>query len=159
MVALRSYVRRAGELFRPGELGAGGLALGLKAPTGWSLRALFRATDIYLAQLQQALAEVLQQDEPSLAASLLERPAPATAAAGAQGSDADGEQLLRELGGTLNAIADRVASVPIKDWTRPARLGEQRIDAHELLREAVAFGRTALDELAATASHLRRAPE
>ncbi|MFN0029429.1 MAG: maleylpyruvate isomerase N-terminal domain-containing protein [Acidimicrobiales bacterium] len=154
-VALRSYVRRTRELFRPGELGAGGLPLTLSGPDGWSVAALLQAGEAHLARLDRALTDVLHQDQPVLPAMLLQRPGPGDVP---PQRDADGDQLLQRHGAILNAMAERVASVPTKDWTRKAQVDGEFIDAGELLREAVAFGRSTLDELGVAVTHLRRSP-
>ncbi len=153
-VALRSYARRAGELFRPGELDGGDPSLDRQSAAGWSVTGLLQSAQAHLAALQRALAEVAHQDQPTLPGTLFERPSPDQAPPPSR--TAPRRQALEQLGATLAALADQVAGTPLRDWARTARVGEQDTDAHELLREAVAFGRSALDELAVTLNELRR---
>ncbi len=155
-VALRSYARRFGELFRPDELAGGPDTIDLLHPAPGTERAplaVVAAATTAFTELRRAVEQTLALDRPELAPSLLERqtrdraPLDATAPRAA----VDG------LAGAATALAEVVGRAPLNDWTRTARVGGAEVEAMELLREAVASGRTYLDDLAASLDAARRA--
>lgn len=152
VVALRSYARRFRELFTPAELRGEDLDVATAGRDGWSVAALLAAVDEHLRAVQTGLARTLTVEGPELPA-LFERPAPAGGAARGSGVAA----ALARLEETVQAAAQLVEGTPSRDWTRPASVGGAPSSAHELLRELVAYGRTALDLLAHTVEDARRA--
>jgi hypothetical protein len=158
VVALRSYVRRFGEVLRPADL-EGDLPLTLVVHRGWSVRDLLAATADRLDRLDDAMRRTLDEERPVLPAGLFDRPGEPPAA-GHTGGDAaaDTARLLDAVCSAFERSAERTARTPSKDWSRPVVIGTATTTAHELLRESVAYGRTALDELAATVDAARRAP-
>jgi len=151
VVALRSYGRRFRELFGAAEPAGEQLPLTTAVWQGWSVSARLAAAGAHLARLDAALGEVTTLDSPQLPSDLYERPGPAA------GGPAEATALLDQLLAATTALADRVARTPAKDWSRPATVDGRPTAAHELLQEAVAYGRTALDELAAVLDAARRA--
>lgn len=148
-VALRSYARRFPALFGPTELAAGELPLRQAVWRGWSVNGRLGAIARSVEALDAALAEVAVRERPELPADLLTSPAPTS-----EGPDA--AATLARLAGSLLAAADRVAATPLQAWARPCTVGGTGSDAHELLRQLVAEGRTALDELAVVIDAARR---
>ena len=149
-VALRSYARRFRLLFGAAELDAGELPLQQAVWRGWSVNGRLGAIARSVEALDAALAEVAVHERPDLPAGLLASPAPT-----AEGPDA--AATLARLAGALLAAADRVAATPLQAWSRPCTVGGTDSDAHELLRQLVAEGRTALDELGNVLDAARRA--
>ncbi len=149
-VALRSYARRFRELFSTAELDGGELDASVPGRDGWSVGALLAALEAHLAAVSGGLSRTLTLDRPELGG-LFERPAPA---AGPGEPIAAGLQRLEH---TVLEAAALVERTPAKDWQRPAVVGGAASSAHELLRELVAYGRTALDALARVLEDARRA--
>lgn len=156
-VALRSYSRRFDELFGADVDPEEQDLFGLDVLDGWSVDAAMSAALGHVQRIDAALARTLTMDDPTLEADLFARPTPPRAAPGRTTVVAPARQALGSLQVLLGALADRVARTPPKDWSRPASVGSQRSDAHELLREAVAYGRSALDLVAKVLEAARRA--
>jgi len=161
VVALRSYVRRFGEVLRPADLD-GDLPLALPVHRGWSVRDLLAATTDRLDRLDDGMRRGLDEDGPVLSAGLLDRPRPPEAVDRQAGPA--GRAVATETGRLLEAVrtvfersAERTARTPSKDWSRPVVIGTDATTVHELLRELVAYGRTTLDEFTATVDAARRA--
>ncbi|MEZ5261417.1 MAG: hypothetical protein R2755_06485 [Acidimicrobiales bacterium] len=64
---------------------------------------------------------------------------------------------LAKLEATVLEAAGLVERTAPRDWSRPAQVGGAASTAHELLRELIAYGRTALDLLARAVADARRA--
>jgi hypothetical protein len=62
---------------------------------------------------------------------------------------------LAALEGASEALAGDVDRAPLKAWAHAVQVGDQHVDALELLKEAVASGRTYLDRLGPTLDRLR----
>lgn len=151
VVALRSYARRFRELFSPAELRGEDLDVATAGRDGWSVSALLVAVDGHLRAVQGGLSRTLTADAPTLPA-LFERPSPSGGSVGSGVAAA-----LAQLDETVQSAAQLVERTPGKDWSRRATVGGAASSAHELLRELVAYGRTALDLLAHTVEDARRA--
>ena len=158
-VALRSYVRRFGSLLRPSDL-TGDVPLGVAVLRGWSVHGLLRAADGYLAGLETAMRRGLDEAGPVLGTTTLERPEPSAVGAEVAGPSTESPgvaALLDAVTAAFGRSADRVARTPTKDWDRPLTIGTRPTTVHEILRELVAYGRTALDELTAVIEAARLA--
>ena len=151
VVALRSYVRRFGDALRPADL-AGDVPLTRAVHDGWSVRDLLAATAEHLDGLDRGIRRGLDDDRPVLTPGLLDRPAappaagrPSDRASDRAGTDVAVEtaQLLDAVRATFERSAERTARTPSKDWSRPVVIGTTGSTVHELLRELVAYGRTA----------------
>ncbi len=148
-VALRSYARRFGALVSATTLARADVPCSTAVWRGWSVNARLAATADRVEALDAALARVSFLEQPELPLDLFESPPPA-----ANGPDA--ALTLTRLLRALLAAADRVSTTPLKAWARPCTVNGAPSDAHELLRELVACGRTALDEMAAVLDAARR---
>jgi len=169
VVALRSFVRRFGDTVRPADL-TGDVPLSTVVHHGWSVEGLLRVASGQVARLGDGLRRGLDSDNPALAGDLLDRPVAGAAGAGrADGGDLtagatpDDRGTAIDVRAHLTAIeaafaqaADRAARTPSKDWDRPVTIGARSTTVHEVLRELVAYGRSALDDLAATVEAARR---
>jgi hypothetical protein len=165
-VALRSLARRFRESFRPGELAGDLVAADVaKAPPGGgpSPLALVESTARGFTALRGATEQVLVHDDPELPTDLLDRPARDQPAEGGRGVGAGSAS---ELAGALDrlrsaaeSLADRAQHVSLKDWGRTGRVGSGTVSAIELVQEAVATGRTYLDQLGPALDGVRRSPE
>lgn len=154
-VALRSYARRFGELLQDSsDLDTS--ALIRPAPSGWSVASLLASTEGHLRDIDKAIGTTLTSDEPELRAPLLDRPEPPGNAE--QGPTRSIAEALERLVALLTIMAERIARTPVRDWARKATVTGRPSDAHELLREAVAFGRTSLDDMVLVLAHARRTP-
>ncbi|MGD9749742.1 MAG: hypothetical protein AB7W59_01985 [Acidimicrobiia bacterium] len=153
VVALRSYARRFRELFSPAEAQGEDLDVAAVGRDGWSVGALLAAIDGHLAAVAAGLGRSLTVDEPALPA-LFERPTPGAAAGHAPVEVGPG---LAKLEATVLEAAGLVERTAPRDWSRPAQVGGAASTAHELLRELIAYGRTALDLLARAVADARRA--
>lgn len=152
-VALRSLPRRFREAFRPAELSGDSDAVDpASAPDGGpSPLGLILAASRAVESLRKAIDRTLASDSPSLDRVVLDREArdrPGEASGTVQGALAD-------LEGNVEALAEDVSRTPLKDWARPALVGGSAVDALELLKEAVASGRTYLDRIGPTLESLR----
>lgn len=184
-VALRSYGRRVRELLAPGgadrdeddEQGdrsgdrtAGGepaaLPLTAVGPSGWSVAGLLAAATAHLGALDTTLSGALDAATPPQVTGTFSRPVAASAAtpapgpamaSGGAGGPAAVAVVLLPLEAALHHLADRVARTPGGDWDRPLVVDGAPSTAHEVLREAVAYGRTVLDQLAVVVEEARRA--
>ncbi|MPY92055.1 MAG: hypothetical protein GEV08_03025 [Acidimicrobiia bacterium] len=154
-VALRSLPRRFRESFRAPELAGEPAALdpaavprsGGPSPLGLVLGAS-RALD----GMRRAIDRTLASDSPALDGTVFDREARdrLSEASGSIGG------ALAALEGSVEALAADLDRAPLKDWARPATVGGQRVDALELLKEALASARTYLDRLGPTLESLRR---
>ncbi len=154
-VALRSYARRFGELF-PDSSDLDTSALIVPGPSGWSVASLLRTTEGHLRDIDEAIRTTLTCDEPELRAPLLDRPKPPDNAE--PGPSRSILEALERLVALLTIMAERISRTPVSDWARKATVVGRPSDAHELLREAVAFGRTSLDDMVLALAHARRTP-
>lgn len=149
-VALRSYARRFPLLFGDADLAPGELPLHQAVWRGWSVNGRLDAIAHTVEALDAALTKVAVHEQPALPGSLLTSSTPTAA-----GPDAGAT--LAGLASALLEAADRVGATPLQAWSRPCTVGGADSDAHELLRQLVAEGRTALDELAAVIDAARLA--
>jgi hypothetical protein len=162
-VALRSLARRFRESFRPGELSGAPDAVDVSvrpANGGPSPLELVDAATAALTSLLRATGTALDNDEPELDGAVFDREARdgltgdgtrVTAAGGAT------QAAVESLSDTAERFADRVQRTPLEDWRRAASVDGRRIEAIELVREAVASARTYLDRLGPALDDLRRA--
>jgi hypothetical protein len=104
--------------------------------------------------LERAVERALTLDNPTLDASLFDR-----AARDRPVGPGSIEGALDALRDAAERLANRVERVPLGDWARPAVVGSTTVPAIELVREAVATGRTYLDQLGETLTELRRATD
>ena len=156
-VALRSLARRVRESFRPGELrGASDAADVTARPRSGGpspLEVVQSATQAFTV-LERAVERTLTLDGPTLDASVLDR-----AARDRPVGSGSIEEALDGLRDAAERLANRVERAPLGDWARPAVVGSTTVPAIELVREAVATGRTYLDQLTDTLTDLRRATD
>lgn len=166
-VALRSLARRFRESFRPGELTGEHLAADVAATPpggGPSPLELVDRAGRGLAALRDATEQVLVHDDPQLPADLLDRAArdgggaPAGGAPAGAGAASALSAGLGQLRDAAEGLAGRAQHVSLKDWGRTGRVGDASVSAIELVQEAVATGRTYLDELAPALDGVRRTP-
>jgi hypothetical protein len=165
-VALRSLARRFREQFRPGELAGDTVAADLaRAPLdgGPSPLELVESACRAITALQGATEQVLTFDNPALDPNLLDRStrdrAPRNSGGGAGGSGRAVADALDGLSRAAGTLADRAQHVSLKDWGRTGRVGDTTVTAIELVQEAVASGRTYLDQLGPVLDRVRRSPE
>ena len=157
-VALRSLGRRYREAFRPGELTGAPDAVDprTRPPSGGpSPLDLVRAAARGIGVVGDAVERVLTADRPTLDPVVLDR-ARRDDAEGRQGGDEQLTVALERLAATADRLAARVERAPLADSGRVAQVGDATLPAIELVREAVATGRTYLDQLVATLTELRR---
>jgi hypothetical protein len=161
-VALRSLARRFRESFRPGELAGETVAadVGATPPGGGpSPLELVERAARGLVALRDATEQVLVRDDPELPADLLDR-AERDSGAPVPGGSAGGlSAALGRLRDAAEGLADRAQHVSLKDWGRTGRVGGSPVSAIELAQEAVATGRTYLDQLAPALDGVRRSPK
>ena len=153
--AIRSLPRRFTEQFRPGELkGEPDAARIDVAPEsgGPSPLQLVIAATRALEHLGKATKRTLLFDDPAFDGVL----------------DSDGRDQIHkaptvDIGAALAALAaaaepfaDEVARTPLDRWNRTASVDGAKVPAIELVREAVAVGRTYLEQLGPTLEMLRR---
>lgn len=153
--ALRSLPRRFSEQFRPAELrGERDAARMDDAPEagGPSPLQLVEATVNALEALGKATKHALLFDEPTFDGVFDRGPRDRLDAAPKLGLS----QALDRLRTAADAFAEDVSRHPLADWARVAVVDGQRVEAIELLREAVATGRTYLDLLGPTLHTVRR---
>jgi hypothetical protein len=161
-VALRSLARRYRESFRAGELAGDTVAADVaKAPPGGGLSPLelVERAGRGLAALRAATEQVLVHDDPQLPADLLDRAARDRPAPGAVASASALAGALDRLGSAAESLADRAQHVSLKDWGRTGQVAGSPVSAIELVQEAVATGRTYLDQLGPALDGVRRSPE
>jgi hypothetical protein len=153
--ALRSLPRRFLEQFRPDELaGEPDAAPVDEAPDGSALSPLqlVLATTRALETLGRAVRRTLLFDEPSFDG-LFDRPA----RDGADRAPAvDINEALAQLAAAAEPFAAEVIRTPLDHWNRVVILDGERVPGIELVREAVATGRTYLEALGPTLEALRR---
>jgi hypothetical protein len=155
-VAMRSYARRFRELLAPLERSAhdaGTLAtdLGAIGRSGWSVLGLADAVADHLATLDAAMRRALESEDPAFTSLFSAPEPPGPAAVSSSAAAARGH-----LEGVVTGLAERIERTSSRDWVRPVVVDGRATDAHELLREAVAYGRNALDQLAAVVEETRR---
>ena len=161
-VALRSLARRFRESFRPAELAGDVVAADVaKSPPGGgpSPLALVESAAQGFTALRGATEQVLVHDDPVLPADLLDRAARDRPPASGAASSGALTGALDRLGGAAESLADRAQHVSLKDWGRTGRVGAGTVSAIELVQEAVATGRTYLDQLGPALDGVRRSPE
>ena len=154
-VALRSLGRRYREAFRPSELAGARDAIDVRArpPSGGpSPRELVQSAAVALEALGPAIERALTVERPTLDASLLDRAQRDRPA----GGDEPPTAALDRLAAAADRLAARVERAPLSDSARVAVVGDQTLPVIELVREAVATGRTYLDQLEQTLGELRR---
>jgi hypothetical protein len=163
-VAMRSYARRFRELLAPlvadeaaraaGSTADRGAPVDVTAPgrSGWSVLGLTDAVATHLDRLDDGLRRALETDRPVLG-SLFHPPEPS----GSVPSSPSTTAALGRLEGVLAGLAEHIEHRPGDDWKRAATVDGQQSSAHELLREAVAYGRNALDLLGVVVDEARRA--
>jgi hypothetical protein len=159
-VALRSLGRRYREAFRPGELAGADDAIDVRAhpPSGGpSPRELVQSATRALAALGPAVERALTDDRPTLDPSLLDRAVRDRPPGG--GADEPVTSALDRLAAAADRLAARVERAPLADSGRPAVVGGETLPVIELVREAVATGRTYLDQLEHTLAELRRSTD
>ena len=163
-VALRSLARRFRESFRPGEL-AGDAVAARRGEVPARRRALAaRARRVGRPRASprcgEAIEQVLVADDPVLPGRPA-RPGRRGTAPPASGAASSGALTgaLDRLGGAAESLADRAQHVSLKDWGRTGRVGAGTVSAIELVQEAVATGRTYLDQLGPALDGVRRSPE
>ena len=150
-VALRSLPRRFRESFRPDELdvSAAGSEPRSGSPGSGAAVTLITATTEAFGALARALERAVGIENPELG-ELLTRSRPVAPAA------VTAQVALDQLAKAATAFADRVDQVALRDWDRPATEGGAPIRALDVLKEAVAVGRTNLDALPAALEAARR---
>jgi len=161
-VALRSLARRFRESFRPGELAGEAVAadVGAMPPGGGpSPLELVERAARGLAALRDATEQVLVHDDPQLPADLLDRAERDGGSPATGGSTGALSAALGRLRDAAEGLADRAQHVSLKDWGRTGRVGGSAVSAIELTQEAVATGRTYLDQLAPALDGVRRSPK
>lgn len=158
-VALRSYGRRFRELFRTDELAGaepGESTVDLLHPAPGSdhapLAVVAAATRAF-SSLGRAIDRTLALDRPELGEGLLDR----TVRDAGTLDVAEPGPTVDALTAAAGALADVIARTPLRDWERPATVGGTPVEGMELVREAVAAGRTYLDDLAVSLDAARRA--
>ncbi len=155
-VAMRSYARRFRELLVPLErsvhdTGTLAIDLGAIGRSGWSVLGLADAVADHLGTLDAAIGRALESDDPAFD-SLFTAPEPP----GPPAVSSSAEAARGRLEAVVTALAERIGRTSSRDWVRPIVIDGRATDAHELLREAVAYGRNALDQLAAVVEEARR---
>jgi hypothetical protein len=148
-VALRSFPRRYREAVdearakRP-DLEVTASAAGHRAPLVIAV-----AASTVLDRLRQGVERALTDTGPSLDPSLLDR----TALESTSGMTG---QLPRTMDAALDGLqevatrfADLAQHTPLREWDRGGLIGQTPVTALDLLKDAVAAGRSYLDELAA----------
>jgi hypothetical protein len=154
-VALRSLGRRYREAFRPGELTGAKDAVDprTRPPSGGpSPLELVQSAARSLGLLGEAVDRVFNAERPTLDPVVLDR----ARRDRPDGGDEAITGALDRLAGAADRLATRVERAPLADSGRIAQVGGDTLPAIELVREAVATGRTYLDQLGPTLTELRR---
>jgi hypothetical protein len=148
-VALRSFPRRYREAIEEARAKHADLDVTVAQGGHRAPLVVVVAASTVLGRLRQGVEHTLTDTGHSLEPSLLDRTA-LEATSGMTG------QLPRTMDAALEALqevttgfADLAQHTPLREWDRGALIGQTPVTALDLLKDAVAAGRTYLDELSA----------
>jgi len=153
-VALRSFPRRYREAVDEARAKRADLDLAAAAAPNRAPLVVLVGACTALERLRQGVEHTLTDAGPSLEPSLLDRGA-LEATSGMTG------QLPRTIEAALATVqdvttrfADLAQHTPLREWDRGALIGQTPVTALDLLKDAVAAGRSYLDELEASLAAL-----
>jgi hypothetical protein len=147
-VALRSYPRRFREAVEEAQARTSELDLLAPPPGHRSPLAIVVAASTALDRLRRGVERALTDEGPSLEPSLLDRGALESTATGQLPRTMDAA--LRALQDVTSRFGDLAQHTPRREWDRGALIGQTPVTALDLLKDAVAAGRSYLDELIAS---------